>query len=310
MLHIPRWKPVNLRPARLIFAIACVLVTIGLAAEADGATPQVLGRISVKRIDEVSGLAVSQQNPDILWVHNDGKLKQIFAVASTGKLAVRVRIPVSIDDVEDIAIGPGPESGNDYIYLGDIGDNNQDRREIRVVRFLEPNLTGVREKEISAEGVEVIRLLYPDGPHDAETLFVEHQTGDVYIATKEKARTGLYRAAAGKLQASLPVVVDLVAQLNVTDVSAGDISRSGTLVALRRESQGWLWSRRPNESFALALRRYPKPLVVLGDGQSPNGESIGFSPDGTSYYTISEGKQQPIAVFPVPSVGSTYSSAR
>jgi hypothetical protein len=41
-------------------------------------------------------------------------------------------------------------------------------------------------------------------------------------------------------------------------------------------------------------------VVVLTDGQSQNGESVGFGPDGTSYYTVSEGKRQPIAVFPVP----------
>jgi hypothetical protein len=171
-------------------------------------------------------------------------------------------------------------------------------------------LAEVTGDEISAEGVEVIRLLYPDGPHDAEALFVEHQTGDVYVATKEKARARLYRAAAGKIQTNLPVMLELVAQLNVADVSAGDISRAGDLVILRRESQGWLWARRPNETFALALRRFPKPLVVLSDGQSPNGESIGFSPDGKSYYTISEGKQQPIAVFAVPLVPTPYSTAR
>jgi hypothetical protein len=287
-----------------------VVFAAGTVAAADTARVREVGRIRVARMKEISGLTVSQQNPDVLWVHNDGKLKQIFAITTGGKQVVRVRIPVSIDDVEDIAIGPGPESGKDYIYLGDIGDNDENRREARLVRFVEPKLADVTAVEISAEGVEVIRLLYPDGPHDAETLFVEHQTGDVYIATKEKAWSRLYRAAAGKLQTNLPVMLELVAQLKVADVSAGDISRSGELVILRRESQGWLWTRRPNENFALALRRFPKPIVVLSDGQSPNGESIGFSPDGKSYYTISEGKDQPIAVFAVPAVPLPYSSAR
>jgi hypothetical protein len=294
----------------LSFWTACVGMLVGAAALADGASVREVGRISAARIDEISGLAVSQQNPETLWVHNDGKLKQVFAISYEGKQVVRVRIPVTIDDVEDIAIGPGPESGKDYIYLGDIGDNDEKRREIRLVRFSEPNLALEKEKEISADGVEVIRLLYPDGPHDAEALFVEHQTGDVYLATKEKARTRLYRAAAGKLQTNLPVLLDFVAQLNVTDVSAADLSRAGDLILLRRESQGWIWSRRPQESFAVALRRFPKPVVVLSDGQSPNGESIGFSPDGRSYYTISEGKRQPIAVFSVPSTATAYSGSR
>jgi hypothetical protein len=221
-------------------------------------------------------------------------------VATGGKLVARVRIPTAIDDVEDVAIGPGPESDEDFVYLGDIGDNDEKRREVRLIRFREPILTEPVEKEFSAEGVETIRLLYPDGPHNAEALFIEQQTGDVYIVTKEKARARLYRAAASKLSGSLSVALEFVAQLNVADISAGDMSRAGDLVVLRRENQGWIWRRRPGESLAAALRRAPRPIVVLSDGQSANGESIGFSPDGTSYYTVSEGKRQPIAVFPVP----------
>jgi hypothetical protein len=269
-------------------------------AASDGRTAREVGRITAARIDEVSGLAVSRQNPDTLWVHNDGSLKQVFVVATTGKLVARVRIPAAIDDVEDIAIGPGPESGKDYVYLGDIGDNDEKRREIRLVRFIEPALTPADGKEISAENVESIRLLYPDGPHNAEALMIEQQTGDIYMATKEKARTRLYRAAASKLSGNLPVALEFVAHLNVADISAGDISRSGDKIILRKENQGWLWSRRPGESLAAAFKRAPRPVVVLTDGQSQNGESVGFSPDGTSYYTLSEGKRQPIAVFPLP----------
>jgi hypothetical protein len=188
----------------------------------------------------------------------------------------------------------------EYIYLGDIGDNDDKRRDIRIIRFAEPNLAEIDQDEISAKNVDVIRLLYPDGPHNAEALMVEHQTGDVYIATKEKTRSRLYRASAGKLTGNLPVALEFVAQLNVSDVSAGDMSRAGDLILLRKENQGWLWNRRSGESVAAAMQRTPRSVVVLTDGQSQNGESVGFSPAGDRFYTVSEGKQQPIAVFPVP----------
>jgi hypothetical protein len=285
--------------AALFVLVACQSTSFAQAV-GGSITPKEVGRMTAARMDEISGLAVSRQNPEILWMHNDGSLKEIFAVATNGKLVARVRIPTAINDVEDIAIGPGPESGVDFVYLGDIGDNDDKRREVRLIRFREPTLTQPVEKEFSAEGVEAIRLLYPDGPHNAEALFIEQQTGDIYIVTKEKTRARLYRAAANKLSGNLPVALEFVAQLNVADVSAGDMSRAGDLVILRRENQGWIWSRRPSESLASALRRPPRPIVVLSDGQSANGESVGFSPDGRSYYTVSEGKRQPIAVFPVP----------
>ncbi len=41
-------------------------------------------------------------------------------------------------DCEDVATGPGPIKGKNYIYLGDIGDNAEKRRYISVYRFEEP----------------------------------------------------------------------------------------------------------------------------------------------------------------------------
>jgi len=44
-----------------------------------------------------------------------------------------------------MAAGPGPERGKSYLYLGDIGDNNEARAEIVVYRVPEPALTDTRK---------------------------------------------------------------------------------------------------------------------------------------------------------------------
>ena len=41
-------------------------------------------------------------------------------------------------DFEDITQGTGPDAGINYIYLGDIGNNDYDREELYVYRFPEP----------------------------------------------------------------------------------------------------------------------------------------------------------------------------
>jgi hypothetical protein len=264
-------------------------------------TGREMGRIGAERLNETSGLAVSRQNPDMLWLHNDGGNKRVFAVASDGTLAARVRLPAGIDDTEDIAIGSGPEIGVDFIYLGDIGDNDEKRREIRVIRFAEPDLSQAAdsEKEREAEQVTQLRLRYPDGPHDAEALMVDSATGDLYIATKENRRSRLYRAAAENLQPGGVAVLELAAFLNVGDISGGDISRAGDLLVLRSEEVGWLWRRRPGEDLAEALKRAPRAVITRGPRQDRNGEAIGFSPDGRGYFTVSEGKNESIYYFPI-----------
>ena len=43
-------------------------------------------------------------------------------------------------DWEDIAIGPGPDPNQHYLYIGDIGDNRGEYREIVVYRVPEPRV--------------------------------------------------------------------------------------------------------------------------------------------------------------------------
>jgi hypothetical protein len=287
------------RMSALVIAVALAANTlVAIGQELEG--PHETGRIRVRNLGEVSGLVVSRKNPDVMWVHNDGDEKQVFAVTTAGQLVTRVRVEVPLTDVEDIAIGPGPEEGVDYVYVGDIGDNTSSRPDIRLVRFPEPELKAIKDKKLDASGVEVFRLRYPDGPHDAEALLVDPTTGDVFIVVKEDNRSRLYRVGEDRLKTDAPIVLELVGYLNVDDVSAGDISPAGDLIILRDEDRGWIWNRPSGSSVGDSFKRAPRPVLVRAAGQAQNGEAVGFAPDGKSYYTVSEGDQEAIVIFPVP----------
>jgi hypothetical protein len=274
-----------------------------IAAE-DAEVVRELGNIEVKKLNEISGLAASRQNRDVVWVHNDGNSRLVFAVNTSGKLAALVSWPDEIEDFEDIAIGPGPKAGTDHLYLGDIGDNREQRREIRVVRFVEPQLLGDSVRQIEVEAAEVFRLVYPDGAHNAEALIVDPMSGDLYIVTKEKRNARLFVCPAGQLEDNASVTLELICRLEIDGVSGGDIAPDGSLIILRREAQGWLWNRGNGQSVAAALQRPPQLIPVRGSRQGPNGEAVSFSPDGHRYFTVSEGKQQVICAFQLPEIGA------
>ena len=207
----------------------------------------------MKALREISGVAASRQNPDILWVHNDGKggdSRLVFAVSTSGKLAALVGFPIKVDDLEDIAIGPGPKTGADYLYLGDIGDNDERRGEIRVVRFAEPQVSEARGGQIEVEAAEEFRLTYPDGPHNAEALIVDPLNGDLFIVTKENRNARLFTCPASRLEDKVVAKLKFLRSLDIHRVSGGAIARDGSQIILRREDKGWLWNRGRNQSVA------------------------------------------------------------
>jgi hypothetical protein len=75
------------------------------------------------------------------------------------------------------------------LFLGDIGDNREDRPDISVFRFREPS--DLRDQTVPAEWY---RFTYPDGPHDAEALLVHPRTGRLVVVTKDLSGAGVYRA--------------------------------------------------------------------------------------------------------------------
>src|SRR5262245_44127809 len=169
----------------LLFAVLCLLgagTSRGVAATPTFASGVSLGKVTAAEITEASGLIASRQNPGVLWTHNDSSFPgSIFAVRTNGTLLARYTIPnVFFGDFEDISFGPGPSPQFQYIYLGDIGDNDSVRSWIRVFRFAEPAVYSYQEANPGIEtvvGAQEIVLRYPDGPFNAEAFMVDPITG-------------------------------------------------------------------------------------------------------------------------------------
>lgn len=74
-------------------------------------------------------------------------------------------------------------------------------------------------------------------------------------------------------------------------ITAGDISRDGKEVVIKSYIYIFYWDRKTDETIPQCLKR-----VFIGLPYNPEkqGEAIGFTKDGRSYYTISEGKHAEI----------------
>lgn len=262
---------------------------------------QVVGKIGTP-IVEASGLAISRVNEDVFWYHNDfGDGPNIYATNPTGAYLGVFRLSgTDARDWEDMAIGPGPLPDQSYLYLGDIGDNREERDTIRIHRVAEPAVNSEQAPvDVTLPDFETIVLKYPDGPHDAETLMVDPVSGDVYVVSKRDAVPRIYRAPYPQ-PTSETVVLESVGQLSWTIDSffdmptSGAISPDGDEVLIRSYVTARIWSVAggTNIGNALATPGYEVPLAL-----QQQGEAIAFSTDGQDYYAVSEGNHTPIWLY-------------
>ena len=91
---------------------------------------------------QISGIAASRHNPGVLWVHDDASTtSQLIALRSDASLARQYLLPVATNrDWEDIALGPGPIAGRDYLYVADIGNNALAYTTFSIWRVPEPDV--------------------------------------------------------------------------------------------------------------------------------------------------------------------------
>lgn len=252
-----------------------------------------LGLIDDERLEEVSGLVASRNNPGMVWVHNDsGNPAEIYLLDNQAQLRAIYTLGEEQRDWEDIAIGPGPEDGVIYLYVGDIGDNFTLYSEDRILRFPEPTFPPNQSVYTDTiYQIDTIMFNYPDEQWDAETLLLDPITKNLYLLSKEMSFTRVYCLPYPHRTDTVITAEHLLTLpfegANLLDrLVAGDISANGQELLLKTYQHVFYRARtNPTLPFAKWLALPPDTLPYTTE---PQGEAIGWSPDGSGYYTLSE----------------------
>lgn len=289
--------PKDLLPHSSQFFLPLLALTFGWAVPESTAAPGFAagvnaGNVSIPALDECSGAVASRNNANVLWAHNDsGDSARIFALDTEGRLLGTYNLGTSHTDYEDIAIGPGPLTNVSYLYVGDIGDNDENRSNIRVYQIPEPAVYArqfTNPATFSLKGVRTITLDYPDAAHNAEALFIDPITGDLCIITKESTASRIFTATQAALNSGTNVILNLAGNIAFDVPSSADISPNGQEIIVRQEDFARLWTRTNGQSISAALAATPVVVPVIGTPTEPNGEAVTFDANGNGYYTLSE----------------------
>jgi hypothetical protein len=286
----------------LVLSILIIgLVSCAAAPEPFGHMPKFVsgkqvGTLQTELLQEASGIVASRSNPGVLWVHNDsGDAPRVYAINSKGTLLGIYRIAAAKSlDWEDIAIGPSPDPKQDYLYIGDIGDNRAKRPSVAVYRIQEPKVRPNQSLvDMEVGPADSFNLRYPDGPKDAETLMVDPLSGDIYIISKRDIFSKVYRALY-PCSTDETITMELVATLPWGLAVGGDVSPDGNLVIVRGLYNASLWQRPKGQELWRAFTGRQFKLEVVAE---PQGEGIGFDSQGRGYFTIGEMLHAPLYYF-------------
>ena len=258
---------------------------------------------------ESSGVVVSRTQPGVLWSHNDsGDGPNLYAIDITGRLLARFTITNAMArDWEDISSGPCPANvaaaqparPSGCLYIADIGDNTEVRREVTIYIVDEPRVEGSGSSP--AVTARSFNFRYAEGPIDAEAIAVR-PNGDITIVSKgRKGKIDFFVLPADTVTRALASGETVTARYNGNTgippedrtgrlATSAAVSPDGMTLAVRTYYEIYFYGL-VNERGESRWRDLGRPCA-LGDAE-PQGEAIDFLDENTLLLTSERARGRP-----------------
>ena len=299
--------PRSSTPARSMMLLrflypACALLATAHAEQKPPCFLPVKGaeKLHPSPIVEASGLAISSVNPSFMWLVNDsGGAPDIYLTHTDGTYRGKVTVKGTTNiDWEDLA--SFSLDGKNYLLVADTGDNSSRRDSCTLYILREPTIPEPA-KNLATTVIPAwqIQFRYEDGPRDCEAVGVDAKAGKIILISKRTHPPQIYELplhpskkhsiqTARKI-GQMTVNCPILSLIPFRDQPVGlAINADHSLAAVVTYYSIFLFPRQPTESWAVALSHPPTILPPHSLGQA---ESVAFSKDGKTLYTVAEGNE-------------------
>ena len=239
-----------------------------------GSADEVLCTFDTGELGEVSGIALSRQHEDTIWMTNDSGGGPFLYAVDTTDCSIRATLTLldtPARDHEALAIGRDAQ-GRDVIWVADIGDNRDSWPYARIHKVIEP------ARLVDADvPVTTYRFTYPDGPVNAEALMADPKRERLWVISKEDGVGGIYALPSPMTDSRTPMEAEEIgtARSQVTDAA---MAPGGRRFVVRDYLSAEVFTGKPPGE---AQARFGLPL-------QPQGEAITWTADGKGLIVASE----------------------
>lgn len=293
-------------------ALPVLLLSLALGGCGRAPAPEALiaGLVTDARLGEISGMAASPSQANLLWAIDDsGNPARLYALSRRGQLRASYAVDgVAKTDWEDIAAFR--LDGKPYLLIADTGDNGGIRKVLSLHVFPEPEAA---DHDGRVSPAWSIRFRWPDGARDCEAVAVDAERGQILLISKKRQPPQVFllplrpggqgdsRVLTAKLAGTLAGVPQAsareraerpaVARLR-SQVTAADIAPGRDAIAVLTYDNLLIYTRHPAEAWPRALAHPPRWIVPMR--LLPQGEAATWARDGEGIYASGEFSPAPI----------------
>jgi hypothetical protein len=273
------------------------------ATDETGPRFEKVGKLESRGLNEASGIQAG--NNGVFFLHNDGG-KHLFAIDDKGNDLGRMNIiGAKNKDWEDITRVMSDEGP--LLVIGDTGDNHNGRKKVRLYFVKEPT-SGEFKSDL--EPVHRLKVRYPDGPRDVESIAYDPASDMILFLSKRDRPPRLYGVpmdlalVEDELVATFlgevpgfrpPTRMDMLKShkrgLWVSQPTGMDISEDGRTAAVITYRSLYVFERHDDESWVEAFQR--EPVEYLGP-PGLHDEAVSFGHDQHSIYVTTERRPAPL----------------
>lgn len=270
--------------------------------------------VESSEMNEISGLAVSTRDRDVLWAHNDsGSGAYLYAMDQRGRLHGRVTLNNTGNrDWEDMAAFRWRDES--WLLIADVGDNFAINDELKLHLIREPEMDNKQFPD-SVDVTATYLFTYPDGARDCESIAVDTHNATILILSKRDKPARLYTlpltleppanaitATFAGLLPHIPAPDSAAITANPTmgkwssQPTALDLSPDGRWAAVLTYHRIYLYQHTPGMSWSAAFAAIPRHLEMPAMKQA---EALSFMNDKHLFVT-SENHPAPLYKLRIP----------